>query len=119
MNAEPCLDVATLEKLTQIGGKEFATEMINLFLSYVPKKLAEARAAGQTGDRLGVRNAVHPIKSSAANIGARPMRDLAARIEQLASEQHCESMGPLLTELEAAFEQVKAHLQEHRKELGP
>ena len=53
MNAEPCLDVATLEKLTQIGGKEFATEMINLFLSYVPKKLAEARAAGQTGDRLG------------------------------------------------------------------
>ena len=118
MTAEPCLDVATIEKLRQIGGQEFVSQMIDLFLSYVPQKLAEARTAAQAGDLLRVQKAVHPIKSSAGNIGARPLRDLAARIEHLASDQRRESIDAMVTELEAAYAQVKAHLQEHRKELG-
>ena len=118
MSADPCLDVATIERLVQMGGKGFATEMIDLFLSYVPQKLAEARAAEQAGDLPGVSKAVHPIKSSAGHIGARPLWDLAARMEQLASDQHGESIGAMLAELEAAYEQVKAPLQARRKALG-
>lgn len=118
MNAEPGLDVASLEKLIQIGGKKLLTDMADLFVSYVPQKLAEARAAAQAGNLVGIQNAVHPIKSSAANIGARPLRELAARIEQLAIDQRGELMDAQLTELEAAYAQAKALLQERRKELG-
>ena len=118
MSAELSLDVAALEKLMRLGGKEFVTQMTDLFMSYVPQKLAEARSAAQAGDLSGVQKAVHPIKSSAANIGARPMRDLAERIEQFAIDQRGESIGADLTELEAAYTQVKALLEEHRKKLG-
>ena len=115
MNAEPCMDVAAIEKLIQIGGKEFASKMIDLFLSYVPEKLAEARAAGQTGDLFRVQKAVHPIKSSAANVGARLMQDLAARLEQLAMDRRSESVPELLDELDAAYAQVRSRLEQQRE----
>jgi HPt (histidine-containing phosphotransfer) domain-containing protein len=113
MNTEPCLDAATLEKLLQIGGRDFTVKMIELFMSYVPEKLMEARAAEQDGDLERVQKAVHPIKSSAMNIGARNMRDLAERIEQHALDREREPIAPMLAELEAMYEQVRLHLQEY------
>ena len=118
MNPELCLDNAPLEKLRQIGGNEFVGQMIDLFLQYVPQKLTEARAAAQDGDWGGVRKAVHPIKSSAANMGASSMHDLATRIEQLAGEQRGELISGLLVELEAAYQSVRARLQQHRNGLA-
>ena len=118
MSAELTLDVAALEKLMRLGGKEFVTQMTDLFMSYVPQKLAEARSASQAGDLAGVQKAVHPIKSSAGNIGAQPLRELATQIEHLAIDQCREPIGAKLTELETAYLQVQALLQERRKELG-
>ncbi|MFZ4397732.1 MAG: Hpt domain-containing protein [Kiritimatiellia bacterium] len=117
MDTEPCVDPASLDTLAQMGGKAFAAEMIDLFLNYAPQKLAEARAAEQSGDLLGVKKAVHPIKSSAGYIGARPMQALAARIEQLAGDQSRESIGAMLTELEATYVQVKSRLEQQREAL--
>jgi HPt (histidine-containing phosphotransfer) domain-containing protein len=118
MDTEPCVDPATLDKLAQMGGKAFAAEMIDLFLNYVPQKLAEARAAEQSGDLTGVKKAVHPVKSSAGNIGAHPMQNLASRIEQLAGDQCRESTGAMLSELELAYKHVEAYLRECRKVPG-
>ena len=118
MHEEPCLDNVTLEKLRQIGGNEFVVQMIDLFLQYVPQKLTEARATAQAGDWVGVRKAVHPIKSSAANIGASFMLGLATRIEQLAGGQQGELISGLLVELEAAYQPVKVGLQQLRNGLA-
>jgi HPt (histidine-containing phosphotransfer) domain-containing protein len=118
MNSDPCLDKATIEKLREIGGKEFALQMIDLFLSYVPQKLAEGRAAAAAGNWSGVQKAVHPIKSSAGNIGARPLRDLAAHIEQLAVDRQSETIDARLTELNAEYQHVQEQLQEVRGKLG-
>jgi HPt (histidine-containing phosphotransfer) domain-containing protein len=117
MNAAPCLDSATMDKLLAIGGKEFAIQMIDLFLEYVPQKLAEGRAAAQAGNWVGVQKAVHPIKSSAGNIGARPMRDLAEHIEQLAIDQRGETIREGFAKLEAAYAEVQTQLQVCRREL--
>ena len=84
MTTEPILDPATLDGLISIGGKSFACQMIDLFFSYVPQKLAEARAAEQAGDVVGIKNAVHPIKSSANNLGTVVVKRLATQIELLA-----------------------------------
>jgi len=118
MNTEPCLDITTLEKLMQLGGKEFVTQMLDLFAGYAPRKLAEARAAMQAGDLTGVQKAVHPLKSSAGNIGACLMRDLAKRIERCALDNQPDPIVQLLSELEAAYEQVKMQLQEYRNNMG-
>jgi HPt (histidine-containing phosphotransfer) domain-containing protein len=117
MSPEACLDEAAIDRLMQIGGREFVKKMLDLFLSYVPQKLAEARAAERIGDLQKVREAVHPIKSSAGNIGAIPMRDLAARLEQCAQENQREPAGRLMSELETACGEVMVRLQERRKQL--
>ena len=117
MSANLCRDAATLGKLRQIGGNDFVGQMIDLFMQYIPQKLGEARAAVAAGDLLGVQKAVHPIKSSTANIGAHSMHELAARIEQLASDQQGVLISGLLSELEAAYQQVKVQLQQQRKDL--
>ncbi len=117
MSTELGLEDATFQKLTQIGGYEFAVQMIDLFLSYVPQKLIEARVAAQAGDWVGVQKAVHPIKSSASNIGARSLRELAVRLEQLAIDQQGDSIPALLGEMEVALAEVKSLLELQREKL--
>jgi HPt (histidine-containing phosphotransfer) domain-containing protein len=64
-----------------------------------------------------VQKAVHPIKSSASNIGARQLRELAARLEQLAIDQQGDSIPALLGELEVALVEVKSLLEQQREKL--
>lgn len=116
MTQHPCLDPETAEKLTRIGGASFVDEMVELFLNYVPGKLAAARLAEKNGDRIAVQQAVHPIKSSAGNIGAATMLELAARIEQLAGENETTALAPLLNELENAYKEVENYLRKTGRE---
>lgn len=118
MNVESCLDKAVLDALMQLGGKDFVAKMLELYMGYAPQQLALARAAHLANDLAGVQNAVHPLKSSSGQIGARVMHDLAAQIELCTHEKSREPIGPLLSELEAAYEVVKVHLQEHRRQIG-
>ena len=62
--------------------------MIDLFLEYAGQKIVEARAAQVAGNLTGVEKAVHPIKSSAGNVGARRIQELALQIEELARQGH-------------------------------
>jgi HPt (histidine-containing phosphotransfer) domain-containing protein len=117
MNNNPCLDTATVDKLVQLGGNAFARRMIDLFFDYVPQKLTEARAAEQAGNLPGIQKAVHPIKSSASNLGAYALKDLAVRVERLAIDQQADAIPPLLRELEAAYATVEALHKEKRRAL--
>jgi len=112
------LDAATLEKLMRIGGKEFVARMVDLFLGYTPGLLAKARAALQAGDSVALRAAVHPLKSSAGNVGACAVRDLAARLEQCALDQDRDAIVPLLSELETVYAHAAACLRDYRTSLG-
>ena len=118
MSDSPCLDEVTLEKLRTLGGEKFVAEMIEIFFRYVPTKLAEARAAEAAGDLDALQHAVHPLKSSAGNLGAAAMKDIAVRIEQLAMEKNGGPIPGLMRGLEAAYAQACAALEAHRKKLG-
>ena len=74
------LDPAAIERLCRLGGEKFAGEMIDLFGSFGGKKIAEARQARQTGNLTALAEAVHPLKSSAGNVGAVRVQELAAQI---------------------------------------
>ncbi len=117
MNEPSPLDPAALERLRRLGGDEFAAKMVELFLSYTAQKLAEARQALADGKLAAVANAVHPIQSSAGNVGASRVQELAARIESLASDAPGDSLAPLVSELGEAFEAVKLELAEQKHAL--
>lgn len=114
MSDSNVLDVAALARLEKIGGRKLVREMIVIVLDYVPKKLEAARAGEQAGDLDAIQSAVHPIRSSAANVGARTVQELATRIERLAMEKQAEPIPALLRELEAAFAEARPQLERER-----
>jgi HPt (histidine-containing phosphotransfer) domain-containing protein len=112
------LDSAALQRLQRLGDDAFVCKMIDLFLDYAAKKVGEARAAQAAGNFVGVENAVHPLKSSAGNVGAFRVQELAVRLEDLARQGQAEALAVSLGELELAFKAVKPDLEEKRRLLS-
>jgi HPt (histidine-containing phosphotransfer) domain-containing protein len=117
MSDTPSIDPVALQRLQRLGGAAFVGKMIDLFISYVVEKLAEARAAGAAGNCVGVANAVHPVKSSAGNVGAVQVQALAQQIEQLAKQGQAAALPGLLDDLTVAFGLAKTALEEHKRTL--
>ena len=118
MNAKDELDPQALERLRRLGkGGKFVRDMIDLFLSYAPARLADARAGLQSRDLHAVARAVHSLKSGAGNMGARTVQDLAGQIEQLATEDKAETLPLLLQELDLALARAQTQLEETKRRL--
>jgi two-component system sensor histidine kinase RpfC len=112
------LDPAALKRLRDLGGTSFVREMIGLFLDYAPTKLAEARVAHQAGNLAALAKAVHPLRSSAGNLGAGALQTLASRIEQLAAAGQPDPLPELLGRLETAFAGARTQLLHARDTLS-
>lgn len=116
MDAAKTLDPAALERLRKLGGDKFAGDMIALFLSYGGQKVAEAEAAGQAGDLTGVARALHALKSSAGNVGAVGVQQLAAHAEQAAQSALGDAVAADLAALARAFADLRRPLEaEHAR----
>lgn len=115
MDELPNLDATALERLRQLGGDDFVSKMIGLFLQYVSGKVAEARSAFDANDLEGVRQAVHPVKSSAGNVGAARVHAWAVRLEILAKQSDPISVAAGLNQLERAFAEVRPQLEEEKR----
>jgi HPt (histidine-containing phosphotransfer) domain-containing protein len=116
MSDTPVLNPAAITRLCQLGGNPFAIKMIDLFISYCGEKVATARQAQVAGDLTAVANAAHPIKSSAGNVGALRVQELATRLEQLARAAQAAVPTPL-AELEQAFAAACRVLEQRKAEL--
>jgi two-component system, sensor histidine kinase and response regulator len=115
--SKPC-DPAAIERLLKLGGPKFTLEMIDLFGSYGAKKVAEARAAQQAGKLAALAEAAHPLKSSAGNVGAVRVQELAAQLESSAREAKAELAGAQLDELERAFAEARLLLEVEKARLA-
>lgn len=105
------LNEDVIEKLRKVGGEKFVGEMLELFLEHVPGKVAAAVAGGAAGDFAEVKAAVHSVKSSAGNIGAEQVSDIARKIEMLEPSEVEKSLPPLILELEDAFNRLRKILE--------
>jgi HPt (histidine-containing phosphotransfer) domain-containing protein len=114
--SKPC-DPAAIERLLKLGGPKFTMEMIDLFGSYGGKKMAEARLAQQAGKLTALADAAHPLKSSAGNLGAVRVQELAAQLEWSARAQKAEAAAAQLDELERAFAEACSALEAERARL--
>ena len=59
-----------------------------------------------------MKQTAHALKGSAANLGARRMAHIAARIEELGGSGDLKEVADLLEELQSEFEGVSAELSE-------
>lgn len=118
MSVENPFDPKAVERLLKLGGPKFALEMMDLFASYGGKKLAEARQACAAGNLKALAEAVHPLKSSAGNVGAARVQALAESIETLAREGQAEPAVAQFGELEKAFAEAITILSAERERLA-
>lgn len=112
------LEPAAFESLRQLGGDTFLVQMIDVFLSFVPKKIAQALDGQKANHLPGIEQGAHAIKSSAGHVGARRLQDLAIEIERLAKERQPERLAALLSDLELEYARVETALVEHKRHLS-
>jgi HPt (histidine-containing phosphotransfer) domain-containing protein len=53
-----------------------------------------------------MRRAAHSVKGSSANLGARPLAEISARLEKLAREGTLADTAPIIEQAQAEFERV-------------
>ena len=116
MSESVILDQAALDRLREWGGDKLLEQMVRLFLDNSLTRMEQIRAGAQGGDIKEAEKGAHSLKSSAANIGAEQLRVLAASMEHQAADGEVAACGALLAELEDAYKQARAALEEIDKE---
>ena len=113
------LDQVALDRLQRLGGVRLLHEMLELFLQHAPARIEAAQAAHREGDCRGVEQAVHSLKSSAGNVGAGTIQNLAETIERLAEKSQGEQIGCFLLDLQTAWERLEPLLRQKNEGLDP
>lgn len=104
--------IANLRALGDEGDDTFLKEIIGIYLQDTPLRLADIRAAAQSGDKALYTRAAHTIKGSSSNVGAVKVRALADQLEQRSKVEPHGALEPLLGELETAFARAAEALRQ-------
>ena len=113
---EPTNDARALDRLRRFGGGKLLAEMIALFLTVTPERVATARQAHQAGDIPTLERALHSLKGSAAQLGAVRLQRLSERGERLARLGSLGGVPILMQELDEELPRVREWLIKARDE---
>ncbi len=104
--------VEELLSLSEHGDPELLVDLIQMYLSDSPQKLAEISEGLATQDYERVEKAAHSLKGSAGNLGAYLVQHDCEQL-QIASRQHeLESVRSSVEELQDHFQQAEVALQQ-------
>jgi len=109
------LDGAVIESLFSIDEDgTLLGEVIDTFLRIAPKRLETLRRAGDPGS---LERAAHSFLGSCANLGARRMAELCARLERLGRAGSTEGAAEVVAALDAEHAVVRRALEEEKARL--
>jgi signal transduction histidine kinase/DNA-binding response OmpR family regulator len=89
---------------------ELVDQLAKVFLEDSPRRLARMKAALDSGDRTGVREAAHTLKGSAGSLCGRRAADAALRMEQLADSED-------LAGMREAYSSLARHVEDLQRAL--
>jgi HPt (histidine-containing phosphotransfer) domain-containing protein len=115
MEQSPPVDLAVLDRLDGLGGPGFAARIIGIFLTEGPRRLQEAGTALAARDGPALAAAVHALISSAGNVGATGLAELAGAIELEAEAARWDILPARVETLAGTFERVRAWLETERE----
>lgn len=117
MESQHVVDESAFAALIELGGKDFAIQMIDVFLRFAPQSIEEARMGLATGNLEPVKRMGHSLRSSGTTLGILDIRDLGARIETAARENNRADLPALIKAMEDAFRVAKSYLEGRRSDL--
>jgi PAS domain S-box-containing protein len=100
------------------GDEDFFKEMLQEFLSYVPKQLEKLAEAIKRDDAKVVEREAHSLKGAAANLDAKPMADLALQLELLGRTGDLAGAGEIVCNLRTAFEHLEKYINKSLPRVG-
>jgi HPt (histidine-containing phosphotransfer) domain-containing protein len=109
---ETILDASNLSTLHHLkpNNPGFLTHLIDLFAQDTTVRLAQLREQLAQGDTSQIARAAHPLSSSCANLGVRPMVELCQQLELLAHAAKLEQIAIVADHLDTAVEQARIAL---------
>ncbi len=108
------IDRSALDILRELQDKDdpnLVGDLIKLFVGTTPDRLSKMKSAitGANANELAL--CAHSLKSSSANLGARQMRELCDKLENLGNAGTCAGAPALFSQLEKEFERARTELQ--------
>ncbi|HTV79941.1 MAG TPA: response regulator, partial [Steroidobacteraceae bacterium] len=103
------LDEQTLKQIRALrkpGGPDLLKKIVDLYLANSRTLIGALREALAGNDATGAQNAAHSLKSSSANVGAKLLADLCAKLETGAQEKDLGSCQAQFEQLLAEHERV-------------
>ncbi|MBM3130380.1 MAG: response regulator [Chloroflexi bacterium] len=114
---EPILDpkvLASFRQLQEPGEPDIIAQLIALFLSELPTKVAALRHAIEQNDASRLAKAAHTLKGSSANMGARRAAHACLELEQLGKAGDLTGVGDLFARLEQELARAQQALEQMR-----
>ena len=110
-NDNSSLDSAAVERLHKLGGTELVQRMVGIVLENLPVRMTEALDGLREDDLEAIERAVHSMRSSAGNVGANGLMQLAETAEDLAEKRTAEGLEEQLARIEAELTRVVSDLK--------
>ncbi len=95
--------VEALRRMGKPGQPDVFSQLLVVFKDMLPGQLAQMRQAVVENQPDVLKHLSHKLRGGSANIGARTIALLCARLEALGEEQKLEGAAPILDELESAI----------------
>lgn len=104
-----------LDRLATRFGSHFLIQLIDLFIAQGKDRMIAAQRAASEGDAGAIVMAAHALKSSAGNLGAGTLGQIASEIERRGNAgASAETLAPLVARLGDAFTAACEALEAHR-----
>ncbi|MBN4072012.1 Hpt domain-containing protein [bacterium AH-315-F18] len=113
------MDHTALTRLYELGGIGLVDEILEYFYDVGAQRVDRVKRAWTVGDLLTIERETHALRSSALNVGAVALNDVATEIETRARRGHREGIPELITELAAAYGDVLIHLHRSQSDMRP
>ena len=113
------IDVSLLDNLRRLrtkSGQPVLAQVIDLFTADSPKRIAAARLAAAQANGEALANALHALRGSGSNVGARELARLCSALEEAGRAGELSNSEALLAQVEAELRRVLQALQQARPE---
>ncbi len=114
--SEISLEAAALQNLRDLGGVEFLTEVVDVFLADAPGLITSLRSSLERQDSEELRRAAHTLKSNGATLGAVAFAKLCHAVEQHAKGGRLDGVSPLVDEIGRQYPALEEALTSLRSE---
>lgn len=117
MTPRPEFDPSTLARTERMVGRRAVNEIVSLFLEHAPAEVEALQRAARSGSCDAAARAAHSLRSSAFNVGALRLYDLAGELERHATARDAAALERDVEPLDGSFALVRSELERHARSL--